>query len=650
MHMTAIKNKLLKKATSFKEPKPIFDLRLGWSRKYDGIFNEQFEECSGGLEIFKKLSRNGRVLILGPGGGAKTVLLKRLAKHSGRRGYIPVQVSLKKWTAKDYDDWKYLANYSQCVDFLLLRFANVEMSSTDLDSFKVSSIKIILVDGLNEVNALVAGQILNALDEFVRFSIRTLVVVSDRLARRELKRPERWTFGLILPLTEREVLRHIPRHGKTRSFWNAASSATRALLRTPYFLDSFLGHGAVQATKAAELRDFFERHAANPSDLKRIARAAFKVYEAGTRTFPINKFQSIAGKSATQALISARVVICSNATAYFDHHLKHDFLAAMHVASNRKLWTPTTLNRITFRGSSFDTVVFVMEQLTSTQTDRFIRSLYDWNIYGAGYALSEGRHENVSLEMSTVIHGMFAERRWDLIAASAKAASDVLHQIMTPLSKRLLDAGTLNQVLRIIKIQKSQVEWFLSWQALFTAPLDSSATEGDLRLLTQVDSVMGWTSANVLRRKHLSERQQKFVRVLVRSGREAVIRWRAAHVLGRFASVVNIDSLGRALADGSSEVQYGATRSLIELAARSGGDLARNVFTKLAKAATKLANQTNVVNEFQRALIIDRKRAPQGWTKLALPAVAAFQQATAERTSREEWDRTMERLVSTYGY
>src|SRR6266404_1463098 len=648
--MTVTKHRLLRKAAFLKEPKPTFDLRLGWSRKYDGIFNDQFEESTGGLEIFTKLSRNGRVLILGPGGGAKTVLLKRLAKHSARRGYIPVQVSLKKWTAKDYDEWKYLANYSQCVDFLLLRFANVEITSADLDSLEVSSTKVMFVDGLNEVNSLVAGQILNSLDEFVRFSIRTWVVVSDRLARRELKRPERWKFALILPLVEREVLKHIPKYGKAREFWNAASSATRTLLRTPYFLDSFLRHGAVQATKAAELKDFFERHAANPSDLKRIARAAFEVYEAGTRTFPIDKFRSIAGTSATQALISARVVIRANTTAYFDHHLKHDFLAAMHVASNPKLWTPATFNRITFRGSSFDTVVFAMEQLMSNQTDRFIRSLYDWNIYGAGYALSDGRHENVSLEMSTVIHAMFAERRWDLIAASAKAASDVLHQIMTPLSKKLLTAKALNQVLKIIKIQKSQIEWFLSWQALFTAPLDSSTTDSDLRLLTEIDSVMGWTSANVLRRKNLSERQQKLVRSLMRSNQQAVIRWRAAHVLGRFASVANIESLGKALADGSSEVQYGATRSLIELAARSGGELARNVFTRLAKAATKLANQSNVVNEFQRALIIDRQRAPQGWTRLALPAVAAFQQATAERTSREEWDRTMERLVSTYGY
>jgi hypothetical protein len=648
--MMPTKNKLLKEATSFKEPKPVFDLRIGWSRKYDGIFNDQFDETTRGLEILKKLSQNGRVLILGPGGGAKTVLLKRLAKHLVRSGYIPVQASLKTWTARDYDDWKDLGSYSQRVDFLLSRFANVTIRATDLDSFAVGAIKVMLVDGLNEVNSLVAGQVLDALDEFVRFSIQTWVVVSDRLARRELKRPDRWKFGLILPLTEREVLKHVPEHAKAMRFWNTASSSARLLLRTPYFLDSFLKHGAVQTTKAAELKDFFNRHAAKPSDLKAIARAAFKVYEEGTRTFPIEQFQSLAGTTATKALISARVLIRSNSTAYFDHHLKHDFLAAMHVASNPKLWGPQTFNRITFRGSSFDTVVFVMEQLTSIQTDQFIRSLYDWNIYGAGYALSEGRHDNVSAEMSTVIHAMFAERRWDLIAASAKAASDVLHQIMTPLSKKLLSAQTLNQVLKIIRSQKAQTEWFSSWQALFTTPLDSRATEGDLKLLIQVDSVMGWTSANVLRRMHLNERQQKFVRRLLRNGQQAVIRWRAAHVLGRFASMANIESLGKALADGSSEVQYGATRSLIELGARSGGDLARNVFAKLAKAAPRLARQPNVVREFQRALVIDRNRAPKCWTRLALPAVAAFKAASAERTSREEWDRTVESLVSTYGY
>jgi hypothetical protein len=648
--MLELHNAIRKEALAFRDLDPPFDMRLGWSETYDGIFGERFEAVTGFPDLFEHLARNGRVLVVGPGGGAKSVLLRRVAKEAARRGYLPVVANLKNWTAKDYDDWRPLETYTQRLDFLLARFATPPIRASDLDVLGLGATCLVMVDGLNEVTANIGSEMLNALDDFVRFSIRTWVVVNDRLSRRQLKNPERWELALVLPLTDEEILRHVKNNPAMLGFWKSAASSARALLRTPYFFDSFLRQGGMKSTRAEELRDYFSRHAVGPDDLPRIAEAAYAVYEAGSRTFELGTFCEIAGAELTDRLTASGAIVRSGDLAYFDHHLKHDFLASFYLASHSELWGSDSFNRITFMASSFDTVVLAMEELPRERTDRFIRSLYDWNIYGAGYALSEGRHDNVSSEMSTVVHAMFAERRWDLIQASGKAASDVLHQLMTQLSKRLLEAATLDDVLDIIRREPGNEEWFLAWRDLFTAPVGSPATDEDLNHLVELDSVMGWTSANVLRRKTLGRGHVEIVRNALRTGPEPVIRWRAAHVLGRLPSEENVALLAESLNDDSSEVKYGATRSLIEIAAQAGGPLAGDVFHRLAMAAGALAAHRNVVNEFKRALIVVPERAPRDWTQLALPAVSAFQQATAERIGREEWDRTMQSLVSAYGY
>ena len=62
-----------------------------------------------------------------------------------------------------------------------------------------------------------------------------------------------------------------------------------------------------------------------------------------------------------------------------------------------------------------------MEQIDdSAVADELLRKLYDWNIYGAGYSIAEGRSSRVSAEMQRVILAMFAERRWDLVMATAQ--------------------------------------------------------------------------------------------------------------------------------------------------------------------------------------------------------------------------------------
>jgi hypothetical protein len=637
-------------ALAFSLPDPLFNIRLGWSQDYDGVFSGRNVEIAGVESALRNARTTGRVLLIGPGGGAKTVILHRLARAAASDGNIVVFIDLKRWTAKEYDEWARLNTHSQRMDFLLLRFGSPLLGTAELDLLKASLKKIVLVDGLNEVRSKTGAEVLDAADDFVRYGINSSVIISDRLVRRSLQNIDRWRLAAVLPLSDQEVGRHV--EGKLGSqTWTGLSDSTRDLLRSPYFLDAFLRQGGLWRSKAEELHDYFVRHALNDNEIDRVAEAAFELYGGATRTFSLAAFAKMVGAEIAAKLEDSGALIVKGDLAYFDHHLKHDYLVAKFISSDSRRWTTDNLNILTFNASSFDTVVLGMEQIGErTNADRFLRALYEWNIYGAGYALSEGRHQRVSRDMTVVVHAMFAERRWEIFDHTAKTAEDILNLIDTDLSRRLLAANEPAAVLEVVSRQEGDSEWFAQWRVLFTAMPNTAAGDDDLRHLSDADSVMGWTSSNVLRRKVLTDEQQRVVREILQQAPEPVVRWRAAHVLGRFPSVENADSLHDSITRGTREVRYGSTRSLVEMAATGPRELAKRILARLSEAARQLAVFSNVVDEFQRTLVIKKNVAPEGWTKLVLPTVAAFQQAAAGYKTREDWDRTIQILIDLYGY
>jgi cytidine deaminase len=395
------------------------------------------------------------------------------------------------------------------------------------------------------------------------------------------------------------------------------------------------------------LHNYFVRHALAEDEIDRVAAAAFRLYGGATRTFSLATLTEMIGAETTAKLTNSHTLVVNGDLAYFDHHLKHDYLVSKFISADPQRWAADNFNVITFNASSFDTVVLAMEQMPDQgRADGFFRALYDWNIYGAGYALSEHRYEMVSPDMTVVVHAMFAERRWEIFVHTAKTAEDILSLIGTELSARLLTAGTPTEILEIVREQPGQAGWFATWRDLFTAHPDTNATEEDLlHLRNPVDSVMGWTSSNVLRRKNVSPDQQESIRQTLLQGQAAVVRWRAAHVLGHFPSKQNADALLQSLTHDTREVRYGATRSLVEMAARSQLALAEEILGSLAELAPQLAEFTNVVGEFQKTLVIRKDVAPAGWTKIVLPAVAAFQRATINYKTREDWDRTIQKDI-----
>ncbi len=343
-------------------------------------------------------------------------------------------------------------------------------------------------------------------------------------------------------------------------------------------------------------------------------------------------------------LEAAGALIVSGKLAYFDHHLKHDYLAALFLAEHPERWERGAFDVVTFQASSFDTLALVLEQLPEVQGDAFVRAVYDWNPYGAAYAAAEIQHRGrsaVSGEMEHVILAVLAERTRDLMVFTAQRATDALNLFRTPEAARFRDAPTLEAAFQLVAEVHSDKEWFSRWRSIFTKPRGWHPGDAELGLIRDTDSVVGWTFANVLKRSSLSENQQDRMRALsVESVESPTIRWRVAHVLGSFPTLVNAQFLFQVFGDDSDPwVRFGAVRSLVEIAARGDPGVRDAVFAGLTERAEGLRVDKISLSEFRRAVFIRKENTPQGWLGSVARVLEALHRNSRSLEELERWER-----------
>ncbi|HZT26474.1 MAG TPA: HEAT repeat domain-containing protein [Pseudolabrys sp.] len=616
---------------------PPFELEIGWASDYDRMFRGDLDITSEG-EVLARALRQGRVVLVGRGGGGKTQLLFRLMRASAERGVLPVLIDLKDWRQSDYADWDAIVSKDIAYGsaFLIERFARPQTTAIDLDWVPPTASKVLIVDGLNEIASSVGSQVLRSLDEFVRDQILTSVIVADRLVRRELPALSRWALGLVLPLSASLIARYAG---------NRLSGQTSvAPLDLPFFLNAAIHQEDVSVSGARTHERYLISHAnLTEQDLNSAAIAAFQAYLNKSRSFSIEQFRIIAGEHVTNRLQNSGVIILTESgEAHFSHHLLHDYLASRHMArQNQDFWTSDNLNVISLDQSSFDPLALVFEQLGQEKADDFLRRLYDWNLYAAGYALSSVSSDAVpcSAEMRIVIFAMLAEKRFDLVEATRQRANDALLLIRLAGSQPFKDAMSFQQVLRSVAAVNSQAAWFTRWQALFTRPSDQNLTDEDIQTLLADDSVIGWTMANVARRMALTEEQLEMLRNALHNA-PPTQRWRIVHLLGAFPSTSNFDTLLQSLDhDSDGSVRYGAARSLAELACRGDAQLRGRIVQAIKNRVDDLRAQPKVRDEIARALVVTSDAAPAGWSDTVTDIGRTFFQRAEAPESRDYWRR-----------
>jgi HEAT repeats len=617
-------------------PQPIFNLRTRWTDNYDELFSGSGEILADEKDILTRVVKIGRAILSSRAGDGKTCMLRRLYGYALDRGFAPVMIDLKNWTTDDHPQWRdwTTRDVADGAEYLLQRFSGTRLGVMGLDRLPPSMDKIIFVDGINEISGPVGGQILEVVDALVRHLMRTSAIVADRSVRRELPAGGRWTIGTILPLTSEERTGH-----------GIDATVNAEALASPFFFNTSLH------LPKAERDDSLSRSAAlcerlklNDTESLKAGKAAYDAYlNSKSRMFDLDRFRLIAGEKVVRRLkSSSELVLASEGTdnAYFSHHIVHDYLVSRYLISlSPNQWTSEALSVASFEAASFDAIALAFEQMSGEQADLFLRALYDWNLYAAGYALGQVGEAatSASIHMRIVIYAMLAEKKFDAVVATRKRARDALMLIRYPDARPFQKANSFEAVMQALRDVEDDDGWFKVWKSIFLLPSKAKVDLTQLETLRTVDSVIGWTMSNVARRTKVSMRDIEAISAWIDT-ENATIRWRIVHVLGAYPFDKVIKTLRKLLTDDpDTNVRYGAIRSLIELAVKGHTETRCAVRTVLFELTGKINAEPRVRQELRNSLVIDRSVVPQNWLAFATEVIRTFYAVADGADEQSHW-------------
>jgi hypothetical protein len=622
-----------------------FELQIAWSTNYDDLFQLRHDVQSETV-VLQTLRSTGRGVLVGRAGSGKTCLMARVAERALGQDVLPIFVELKNWKSSHYEEWReWLDKGGSGSAFLVARFSQPRTSFMELDLLPPTTEKLLLVDGLNEITESVGQQFLEALEAFASAQIQASVLVSDRLIRRDI--PDTWQVGRVLPLSTARISKYAGR--------KALTQPRAALLELPFYLDASLRDpGDAGLANAQTQQEFITRQIGlSGADLDRAALGAFSIYKrAMSRTFTLADFAEIVGAEVVAKLQAVQVLEVVGQAARFTHHLTHDSLAARHLARAAAAeWSSENLNAITFRASSLDPVVLIFEQLDPEQADTFLRRVYDWNLYAAGYALTEHNPANVgpSPEMEVIIFAMLGEKKLDQVLATARRAGDAISISRSPYAEPFRHISDIEELFAATHVAQLQKNSFLEWRNVFTRPVGGPVTDKDVASVSNDEAVTGWTWANVLKRCSLTLEQQTSLRAMFGPNITSTVQWRIVHVLGAFPSGENKDLLFRALEpEFHTDVRYGAIRSVVEMMSRAQEDLREIIVGDLRDRRPVLEQNEIVLRELKRALLIRPDMKPPRWEETVLKVVREFYRHADRQETRDAWRRFALELEALY--
>lgn len=629
------------------EPNPPFDPSICWYESYDALLEGADSQPESPETLIDKVQKSGRVLLSTRGGGAKTVLMHRLARKSLDDSEMAVIiVNLKQWTPIDTEAWLRSSESVDRMNYLISVKARPQTSTLALDELPVSLNRIIIADGLNEVDMETGQQMLGVLDDFVRYATNAGVIITDRLVRRYFRQPERWYIAAVQPLRLERIREVLTSYGQNLDDF---PEEARELLATPYFLDSWL-KGAFGSNSSSVIENYFLNHVSlGLEQLNATADAALEMYlHHKSRSFPFEEFAARVPDEITSKLLHSQAVVKDGASAYFSHHLNHDFLAARSLATKPDLWLPETLSTVTFKGSSLEILSMTMQQLREVQqADTFFERVYDWDLYASAYAVTEGRRSEIatvpiSEEMEYVILSMLAIRRWDIMEATRTKSLDALRVFADEKSSQFRNVGSIVELQALVRGLPVQHERFKKWQALFAPTTDLHINHELLSAISETDSLLGWTLANVLRQYQLNGEDIGYLISMLKKSDDPTVRWRIVHALGTTRDTKAANALLERLFDDENEsVRFGAIRALMELAALD--DVLRPmIMSKLTENVEELMADPKPYIHLQSCLFVAEPRA--GWFSDVMPLVDELYLRENRSSYRQEWARIMSRL------
>src|SRR5208282_5413523 len=224
-------------------------------------------------------------------------------------GHLSIKIDFKLWSGEDMERWKdaHADNVTRFAQ--LIESAEIGLTLPIFSNLPPNAIKVLFVDGLNELQSNVGEQIIRVLDSAITEQLGTRVLLSDRLVRRDLRAPNRWKLASMLPLTDAEVQAQISLHPPLLQMYETAGPEQRQLWSSPFFLDALLKSGTTGHDESSTFASFFATIPVSQPELQKLAKAAFELYRKNARrTFLTRQLLEMVPEEVIRKLLDAGIL------------------------------------------------------------------------------------------------------------------------------------------------------------------------------------------------------------------------------------------------------------------------------------------------------------------------------------------------------
>ena len=597
------------------------------------------------------LEQGSRLAIYAKAGAGKSAVAADLALRITESGqHLVVFIDLKKWrhgAAGDVNDTPITVDE-------MLESSIVPVTGAVIRELHAAlgpeSREIWFVDGVNELSSELSGRILSLIMQHLRGVMRSSLIVTDRSPSRYPG--DDWILVFLQPLDLSEVERHV----SGSAGGSNEGEHRRELLRTPFFLEIALTDNRWDWRSSVEAVHslFVSRVGLDDREIVSLSEFALSTYgrHAGLR-FSLAELTSSAGSRTVKKLLESGVLTwVEGSDVTFYHQLLPDYLASRAVCGRSDSWNPRTFDALSFDANTYEAVFMVLGQLDSEiAVTQYLTALYDWNWFGTVRCVDRALRDGLSIpqELVVTLSAMLAEKRFDPVYGSRSRAHEWTERLDSVTGSKFSFTDTIADVVNEVERVRSSngSEWFDIWWMLFRNIGDRGhgSSESEISLLSDVNPLIGWTASQMIRWCHIDAAGIRQVRALYGGARRAPddisrsVRWRAVHALGRHPSAENLELLLSAIDhDDYSWVVYGAVRSLLEMAAIAGAEIADQVLAEIGSRLPMLPAQPLS----QVAWVTRYEGAADGWKAKVWPLLVRAYEIQTEDVERERWRRRLE--------
>ena len=634
-------------------------------------------------DLLAKYQSGGALLIKAPGGFGKSFYLLRMIRAAVDEGMVPFFLDLRGNELRliggpdeDSCDELFKKTSRRAVQWPVFRKARDKALGI-----------FVAVDGLNE--ALTPDAIERTLGYMVKeFSDRLVLVVTDRMSERPLQ--FRTQLCTVLPLSPTVVATRLPNLGL-----DLLGDNFKKLLSIPFFLALY--QKIVGSERAADARPLFrtrsemlfayfalcEDSQIGTDDMQKagerivanLAPVAFEGYRKGGVRMDAHWLSDELKKieiAQDKLLTSGLLVNQPQNTLAFSHQLFHDFLAGHYLATRNDpqtdgpaapSWSSANFDIATLKAKSFDALEFAVE-LIPDRADAFVVEVYDWNYQAAIHLILKLAAEDTTPEadraraLRDALIAVNSEKRFDAFQHTRdnadKRATSIAQIHLSPFNDSSL--ASLSALREVVREKYQYSGDYQTWKRMFL--LTEKPKPGDWALL-QASPLIAWTAANAFRRSLndgdlLIDYLCGLYDALYARHRltDAAIgaRWQIVHILGAADAENIVEKLFDAVkleapVPQTQWVQYGAVRSLVEIAARrADAKLANMILERLTVAMGQtIGADSRTFGELRDVAI---PAAPHPWWATSYSAVlkkGAELALTPE--DRDQWTKRLATLM-----